>query len=59
MGQQTESVNVPMAVKYSPSWLSWVAATTTCLRALGVSCDGVDVAGMTRYAFHLEASRWS
>ncbi len=44
---------VPMKVEWAPAWLSWVAATTTCLRALGVECDQVDVAGYSGYAFHL------
>ncbi len=44
---------VPMKVAYAPAWLTWVAATTTCLRALGVDCDQVDVAGYSGYAFHL------
>ena len=40
------SVTVPMEVDYTPSWLSWVAATMTCLRALGMAYDPVDVAGL-------------
>lgn len=44
---------VPMKVEWAPAWLSWVAATTTSLRALGVDCDQVDVAGYSGYAFHL------
>lgn len=44
---------VPMKVEWAPAWLSWVAAATTCLRALGVDCDQVDVAGYSGYAFHL------
>jgi hypothetical protein len=39
------------AVTYQRAWLTWVASTTTCLRALGVDCDVVDVAGTTGYAF--------
>jgi hypothetical protein len=57
MSQQTESVSVPMEVVYTPAWLTWVAATTTCLRALKAPCDTVDVAGMTGYAFHLAVAR--
>jgi hypothetical protein len=44
---------VPMDVPWEGAWLSWVAATTACLRALGVECDLVDVAGMSGYAFTL------
>ena len=29
-----------------------MGATTSCLRALGVECDKIDVAGMSGYAFH-------
>src|SRR5260370_708697 len=57
MSEQTETVSVSMEVVYTPSWLSWVAATTTCLRMLEVACDPVDVAGMTGYAFHLLVAR--
>jgi len=46
-------IRVPMEVEYAPAWLTWVAATTTCLRALGVECDQTDVAGFSGYAFHL------
>jgi hypothetical protein len=46
-----------MEVGYTPAWMTWVAATTTCLRALEVACDQVDVAGMTGYAFHLAVAR--
>ena len=38
-------------VEYQPAWLTWVAAATTCLKALGVECDTVDVAGFSGYAF--------
>jgi hypothetical protein len=57
MSQQIETVSVPMEVTYTPAWLTWVAATTTCLRALEVACDPVDVAGMTGYAFHFTVAR--
>jgi hypothetical protein len=57
MSEQTETVSVPMEVVYAPAWLTWVAATTTCLRTLEVACDAVDVAGMTGYAFHLAVAR--
>jgi hypothetical protein len=49
----TSATMVPLKVDYAPAWLTWVAATTTCLRALGVECDQVDVAGYSGYAFHL------
>lgn len=42
-----------MEVEYQPAWLTWVASTTTCLRAFGVDCDQADVAGFSGYAFHL------
>ena len=38
-------------VTWQPAWLTWVASTTACLRALGIDCDTVDVAGTTGYAF--------
>jgi hypothetical protein len=38
---------------YRPAWLTWVASATTCLNALGIECDRVDVAGFSGYAFHL------
>jgi hypothetical protein len=57
MSEQTETVSVPMEVVYAPAWLTWVAATTTCLRALEVACDQIDVAGMTGYSFHLGVAR--
>jgi hypothetical protein len=40
-------------VEYRPAWLTWVASTTTCLRALGVDCDQAEVAGFSGYAFHI------
>ncbi len=46
-------MRVPMQVPYQPGWISWVAATTACLRALGARCDAVDVAGHSGYAFLL------
>jgi hypothetical protein len=45
------SAKVPMPVEYQPAWLTWVSATTGCLKALGVECDTVDVAGYSGYAF--------
>lgn len=52
-----DAVAVPMEVLWQPSWLSWVGATTTCLRALGVDCDLVDVAGVSGYAFTMAMYR--
>ena len=46
-----EAVTVPMEITYPPAWLTWVAATTGCLRALRVECDHADVAGFSGYAF--------
>lgn len=53
MPASPSAVMVPMQVQWQPAWLTWVAATTTCLRALGHDCDRVDVAGMSGYAFVL------
>lgn len=50
---ESTAIRVPMEVEYAPAWLTWVAATTTCLRALGIDCDQTDVAGFSGYAFHL------
>lgn len=47
------AIRLPMEVEYQPAWLTWVASTTTCLRALDIECDQVDVAGLSGYAFHL------
>jgi len=46
-----QAVMVPMKVEWQPAWLTWVGATTTCLKALGVNCDPADVAGTSGYAF--------
>ena len=46
-------IRLPMEVAYQPAWLTWVACTATCLRALDIECDQVDVAGFSGYAFHL------
>jgi hypothetical protein len=51
--KEGKTVRVPMQVPHQPGWISWVAATTACLRALGVACDAVDVAGHSGYAFLL------
>lgn len=45
------AAKVPMEVEYQPAWLTWVASTTTCLKALGVDCDTADVAALSGYAF--------
>ncbi|MHB1000891.1 MAG: hypothetical protein ACYC27_16740 [Armatimonadota bacterium] len=45
--------HVPMEVVYQPSPLTWVGAVTSCLQALGIDCDCVDVAGLSGYAFYL------
>lgn len=50
---EPQAVRVSMKVEYQPAWLTWVAATTTCLRTLDLDCDQVDVAGFSGYAFHL------
>ena len=52
-GPRGEVTRVPMDVEPTQGWLTWVGATTSCLRALGCDCDSVDVAGMTGYAFML------
>jgi len=40
-------------VEYQPAWLTWLAATSTCLKALGVEHDMADLAGHSGYAFCL------
>jgi hypothetical protein len=52
-GKKSVRVPTPIEVTWKPCWLSWVSATTACLKALGVECDHVDVAGYSGYAFHL------
>jgi len=52
-----DTAMVPMDVQLQPAWLTWVSATTTCLKALGTDCDTVDVAGMTGYAFVLSVHK--
>ena len=51
MEHVSTKAEVPMPVTWRGSWLTWVAATTSCLEALGVECDQIDVAGQTGYAF--------
>lgn len=51
MTNAASPVMVPMEVEYPPSWLTWVASTTGCLRALGHPVDQADVAGFSGYAF--------
>ena len=53
MGKTSTGTTAAMKVEYQPAWLTWVASTTTCLRALGSDCDLADVAGASGYAFHL------
>jgi len=53
MDQAERKTTVPMDFEYQPSWLSWVGATTTCLNALGLDCDLVEVGGLSGYAFHM------
>ena len=53
MGKTGTGTTAAMKVQYQPAWLTWVASTTTCLRALGSDCDLADVAGVSGYAFHL------
>jgi hypothetical protein len=50
---ETATIRIPVEIKWEPAWLSWVGATTSCLKALGVNCDLIDVAGMSGYAFTL------
>jgi len=54
---ETKATMVPMEVVWVPSWLSWVGATTSCLRALGVECDQAEVAGLSGYAFALSVHK--
>ncbi len=55
---QTErrTMRVPMKVEYEFAWVSWVASTTGCLKALGVDCDHAEVAGYSGYAFMLNVA---
>jgi hypothetical protein len=53
VGAESGTIKLPEDVVYQPAWLTWVASTTTCLRAVGVDCDQADVAGFSGYAFHL------
>ena len=53
MSESDQRLLVPVKVRYEPNWLTWVASTTACLRALAVDCDPTDVAGMSGYAFHI------
>ena len=53
MATDTRATTVPLQVEWKPAWLTWVAATTACLDALGVECDLADVAGRSGYAFEL------
>lgn len=53
MSTQATGSMVPMEVSWTPGWLTWVSATTSCLGALGVDCDQADVAGLSGYAFVL------
>ncbi len=48
-----QTIQLPFAVEYQPAWLTWVGSTATCLRALNIDCDAVDVAGFSGYAFHI------
>lgn len=42
-----------IAVQYQPAWLTWLAATSTCLPALDVTHDLTDLAGYSAYAWGL------
>ena len=42
-----------MDITWESSWISWIGAVTTCLKALGIDCDRADVAGYSGYAFML------
>ena len=48
-----EVIKIPNEIEWTPSWLTWVGATTSCLKALDVDCDLTEVAGLSGYAFHL------
>ena len=41
-----------IAAEYQSAWLSWVAATAGCLKALKTECTLAQVAGFSGYAFH-------
>jgi len=44
---------VPIEMKWEPSWLSWAGSVTTCLKALGVECCIAYVGGHSGYSFAL------
>ncbi len=41
-----------ISAEYQSAWLSWVSATTGCIKALGSECTLAQVAGFSGYAFH-------
>jgi hypothetical protein len=53
MPSTVHACEVSLSIDYEPAWVSWVNATTMCLKALGVHCDATDVAGYSGYAFAL------
>lgn len=40
-------------IEHEGSWISWVGSVSMCLKALGVNCDLVEVAGYSGYGFAL------
>ena len=44
-------------VEYLPCWLSYTGAIAGSLRALGVTCDPVDVGGRSGYAFLINVAK--
>ncbi|MCH7472005.1 hypothetical protein IIA79_03530 [bacterium] len=57
MAVSSSVIQVPMEIEYIPAWLSWVSATTSCLRALDVECGTAEVAGLSGYAFTMNVHR--
>ena len=52
-----ESFEIDKKAEYEPGEISYVAAVTGVLKALGVECDVVDVAGHSGYAFIVNVSK--
>jgi hypothetical protein len=51
--EEDAPMKLDIELDFKPSWMTWAAATSACLNALGVKCDKTDVAGFTGWAFHV------
>ncbi len=45
MPAESEGTTVTLPLEFEPAWLTWIGATTACLRALGVRHDATEVTG--------------